>query len=504
MLNLKSRRRGSGTALSAQQTTLSVSWLGNQFRALAVHRGQIEGTWTSPEPVEGVNHFLTLLRRAAAETNFKGTTASLVLAHARLVHQLIEVPPARGAALQKLVSRQAQQQNPFPGEAVWSAQPAESAKATQRLLLNLFPKALLDELLAGSAKAGLFLTTVMPVPALLQSQLTELPNAESEIVVLAAQTGDSTTVLVGRSDGRVLLSRTLAGNWNTNLARMALDLKRTVLFVNQQFGVNVNAVWLFGPNAAEHTAAIQDQVQLPVQPSPTPYTEDYWATEVLRTTVGEAQNLITREQQMAPQRKLAARVLAATVAVILLGSGGVAYYLHRLETAQQQNLRASEREIAALQTKRRGLEDLHADLARRQEMVSVVVEGRNPPLAGWFLAYLSEAVPTDLVVTNLSFQREERAWKLRLGGMLQPSGTNPPPNALAAAVSSLTNRLGSGPFHISFLAPPPPPGTGPAGAGVPSATATNWLSRLGSAPPPPAPKPITVEDSFLIEGLVQP
>jgi hypothetical protein len=519
MLNLKHRKRAAA-ALSPGQSTLSVSWLGNQFRALAVHRGQVEAAWSSPEPVEGTHNFHTLIRRAAAETNYKGTTVSLVLAHNRLVHQLIEVPPAKGAALQKLVSRQAQQQNLFPGEAVWSAQPAESGKTAQRLLLNLFPKALLTELTGACDRAGLFLTAVMPVPALLQGQLAELPGKDDDVTVIAAETGDTTTVLVGRGDGRVLLSRTLAGTWNTNLARMALDLKRTVLFVNQQFAVNVGHVWLFGANAAQHAPAVQEAVQLPTAPSPTPWTENYWATELLRLSVSEPQNLVTREQQMAPQRRLAARVLAVASALILAVAAGVIYYLHRLEIRQQANLTQAEEESNQLQIQRRKLEELHADLARRRTMVGVVVEGRHPPLAAWFLAYLSEATPPDLVITNLQFQREptpgqpagpapSAPWRLRLAGTLQPSttGATPPPQALPLAVTAFTNRLKSGPFKVEFLAPPAD-GPGPH-RGAPAPAATNLFQRLGLAsPPPPTPSPATNPppnaDSFTLEGLVQP
>jgi hypothetical protein len=374
--------------------------------------------------------------------------------------------------------------------------------------LNLFPKALLDELTAAAEKAGFFLTTVMPVPALLQNQLTELPSKDTEIIALAAETGDSTTVLVGRSDGRVLLARTLASTWNGNLSRMALDLKRTLLYVNQQFGVNVSTVWLFGPNAAQHAPAVQEQVQLPVQPSPVEYTNNYWATEVLRSSIGEAQNLITREQQLAPQRRLAAQVLAFTSVLIVLTAVSVAYYLHRLEITQKANLLAAEREIASQQTRRGQLEDQHADLARRKEMVGVVMDGRNPPLAGWMLAYLSEAVPSSLVVTNLSFQREEHAWRLRLGGTLQAGAEGAPPGALATALGSLTNRLASGPFRVAFL--PPPDTTNSTAASA--AASTNWLSRLGvggrtpSTPPPtPSPAVAPVQTySFLVEGMVQP
>ena len=106
----------------------------------------------------------------------------------------------------------------FPGEAVWSIEPAESPpKASPQFLLNLFPKLLLDDLIQGCARLGLYLTAVVPVPAVLRNQLFEIPAPESQAVMIAALSGDSTTVLVGRSDGRVILSRVLSGNWQDSL-----------------------------------------------------------------------------------------------------------------------------------------------------------------------------------------------------------------------------------------------------------------------------------------------
>ena len=54
--------------------------------------------------------------------------------------------------------------------------------------------------------------------------------------------------------GQILLARTLPGNWNQDAQRLAVDLNRTILFVNQQQGAALNqGVWLFGPGAVERS-----------------------------------------------------------------------------------------------------------------------------------------------------------------------------------------------------------------------------------------------------------
>src|SRR5678815_981313 len=100
-------------AIPAQATVLSVSWLNRQVKAVAVHRGVIEGTWECPREVEPGSSFDAILREA--------------------VQQIGDLPPAKGAVLDKLIQRQTQQQKFFPGEAAWACQPSVSTKEIQRV-----------------------------------------------------------------------------------------------------------------------------------------------------------------------------------------------------------------------------------------------------------------------------------------------------------------------------------------------------------------------------------
>ncbi len=507
MITLRSRgapRR----SLSAQHTTLSVSWLRKQFRAVAIHRGQIAGTWESPEPVEGTDHFPELLHKAVEATGYHGSTVTLVLAHQHLVHLLIEVPPVKRNLLARVVNRQAQQQRLFPGEAVWSIEPAETPpKSPPQFLLNLFPKLLLEDLVRGCAKLGLYLTAVIPVPAVLRSQLFEIPMPESQAVMVAACTGDATTVLVGRSDGRVILSRVLSGNWQDSLPRLLVDLKRTMLFVNQQDGVNVESLWLFGPDAAEKTGAIQDQLGIPTRVSPTPWSEDYWAIECVRLEDAHSQNFISPEQRKAPQRRVLATVLAVTTVAVFLISALVSWKLLAMAREEVRAVQRLEQEAARLQTRHQELQLLHADIARRRQIVELVADGRPAPVPAWVMGYLGEALPADLVVTNLSVQRDGAQWRVEISGRPQPGreGTNTGPQL--AAYAEFTNRLVSGPFHLRLQPPDGPAGAETTTAGAGAATnagpmsIASWLARLSA---PRTAAPTNVSASFVVEGWVQP
>src|SRR6478672_5485626 len=123
-------RKPGASAIPTYVTTLSLSWLNSQFKAVAVNRGKIEGTWENPAELDASANFEMLLREAIQKTGFRGQTVSLVLAHPRLVQQLLEVPPVKGVAMRKIVQRQAQQQKMFSGEAAWTFQPSHSTKTS--------------------------------------------------------------------------------------------------------------------------------------------------------------------------------------------------------------------------------------------------------------------------------------------------------------------------------------------------------------------------------------
>ena len=62
MLNFFSRRNLIGGGIPANRTVLSVSWLGNQFSAVAVQRGRVAGTWQRSDASTELGEFGAMVR----------------------------------------------------------------------------------------------------------------------------------------------------------------------------------------------------------------------------------------------------------------------------------------------------------------------------------------------------------------------------------------------------------------------------------------------------------
>jgi len=445
-----------------------------------------------------------LIKQAVEKTGYRGQTVSLLLAHPRLVQQLVEVPLVKGPSLKKILKRQAQQQKMFSGEAAWSWQGWPTGKGPQRVVLHLFPKPLLTQLLQGCQRNSLYLTSVLPPSAVLHQQLRQLPLEKGEVALLAAETGGSTTIVIGGADGPLFLARTIPGSWNEGAEKLALDLNRTILFVNQQLGVTVTrGIWLFGLAAEEQANAVQRHTQLPVQVSPVTYDPFYWTTEAAKLPLTVAPNFISPDLQKAPQRHVFAKVVAVTTACVLLVSLSVSAYANYQARQEEANIKLLSAQLERLQTQQRELQQRNEKLDRGRQLSQVVLEGRQPPVPMWFLGYLSEAVPSDLVVTNLHIKREDRAWKVRLAGTAQTPSKPVAPETFARATASLADQLSTGPFHLKILR-----ADGAETVETPRARASgfsnathDWLANVPSLTA--KPKPVHAGNQFVVEGTMR-
>jgi hypothetical protein len=431
------------------RTILCLSCLNGQFKAAVFDRGSAAGGWERPDPVDNFGSVAAVVKEAAEKTRYVGHQVSMVLAHPRLNDQIVEAPPVKGWTLRRFLQRRAQRLKTFDGEAAWSYQPAMPTKASGALLLHLFPKPLLDQLAAGCEEADLQLVRLLPATAVLASQLTELPLEKDEVAMLAAETGSTTTVVIGRRDGRICLDRVLRSTWNTEPDRLAVDLARTIGFAEQQAGVTVTSVWLFGAGAQGCLPELRSRLKLPVSPSPVEHRPLYWAEQAAKLPVEDDGDLVSLEAREAPQRRRLLTVTGALLLILFLASLATAGFTELLRRTGLQTIEKLNAEIARQCQLRTEWRQRHAELTRKKELVRIVSEEKLPPVPGWLLGCLSEA-PDNLLLTELRVTRTNDLWSVRLAGAAQPTANALPAAGFQKAFADLTNSLATGPFHLKI------------------------------------------------------
>lgn len=508
--------------LPTHQTTLCVSWLDGHVRALAVHKGIVEGFWESPDAVMDAAGFAAMLRQAVVNTDYKGTSVTVTLAHPKLGQQLLSVPPLGGTGLTRFVERhiqsilylglppdlqptlvryvqrQAQHLKAFDGDAAWCFEHAMPASGANGLLLHLFPKQILNDLVQECGKADLQLTAVVPATAVLQTQFERLPIGQNEVAMLVGDVGSSTAVVVGRSDGQVLLGRVLAGNWSESASHLLVDLQRTALFVKEEYGINIASIWLFGPETRLHMSDVQAETGIHTAESPVPWDPFYWTREVVTLAPERTPNLISREQLDAPKERLWLKLVAIVALLLVPLCLATTFYLENLVKDERASLRSIENRISELERQRNELRNYSSQLEAKQQVVRLIAERRVPPVPGWFLSYLSEAVPSQLLLTNVHVVRREDQWRVKLAGVLQPSTNEQPASLVSNVTAQLQQRLAKGPFHVAFLS-----GTNLSTNTLPTVartpTVAAWVAQLSAI----AAGRVSDNNHFVLEGVME-
>jgi hypothetical protein len=427
------------------QTILCLSWLNGQFKAMSVHRGTVSKKWEAPQPAEELTDFPALLNDAVEKTGYSGTNVALVLAHPRLTHQLVETPPAKGWLLERFLTRRVTQLKTFESEAVYSYEPTPATKGANGLILHLFPKPLLDQLVDACNDAGLHLMKVIPTTVALMEGLKELALDSDDVGLLAAETFGTTAVVIGQKNGPMYLARSVNNTWSQNVNRVVVDMHRTILFVEQQFGVTVKGVWLTGSGAEQNLAMVQSLVKVPVNVSSVAADPFFWLKQAGEIPASNTNNLVSIQLQKAPLRRKLLRVTALLIALLLLVSMATAAFVQKEVSARRLQINQQRGQATTLMEKKGSWQQRYDMVAEQKEFLRAATAQRIPPVPLWWLGYIGDALPEELLLTRLQTRQLDEGWSVQLAGTLQPT-TNKPATVLSKAMVKLTNNLVTGPF----------------------------------------------------------
>ncbi len=513
-----------------REKTLSFSWLNGQLKFLHAREDLTVATWECNGRVEDLGtpelDLPSLLREAVKQTGYAGTNVALVLEHPRLSHQLVETPPAGGRDQVLYIERLVGQLKGSEEEVAWSWQPTESIKMNKGLVLYMLPQPLLEQLIQGCREAGLHLLVLVSTTAVLANQLPQLPLEEGEIALLAAEIEGETAVVVGRKQGAIFSERSLRHCWQKDPERVVLEINRSILFVKQQFGADINSLWFFGAGAEQQSELMAPEAQVPVHLSPVAFTPFYWAEQLLNLPPEATANLISKRQREAPRRRVLARITGFLVGGLLVAPSLVlSAWIETKVWSQSSAVETMKPQAAAWQIQKDALQKHIAELDQTKQLTQLIEEQKLAPIPGWVLAYIANITPDELLLTELQVKRMDdiseaagndlgkktksraKATKVNLTGVpeappgglwsvrLVGDGKAAAPTGETAATDILkvfedwTHKLTTGPLHLKITHM-----TLPAAQAGKSA---EWL-MTGGATPGAARRP-----PFIIEGVMR-
>ena len=402
----------------------------------------------------------------------------------RSAQQFLRLPPAKPADLEALAAREARKEiapletdadratvGIMPGgEVVVGTQRRREvsmvAVSTTEVLRRIQP--IVD---AGFVVEGV-LTPALALTAVARARRETLPGSAGAFVAL----GRRATCLAIVRDGILLFARELPWGHEADPAadavgaRLASELRRSVLFFKQTFRASVDYVALCGdmPNLRALTAPLGDALSVPVQigdsltgidalAMPEPADQFRASLAALRLTIAAGAepappiNLLPASIRVGRESRGHAIRLSATVAASL-GVVAAAYlFVGRTSSRYEAERARIEQEFGVLAPEARRREELREAyaVAESQRSALAAFDSQGPRLTR-LLEALSTATPDEIVLSSIKAEADALAWKTTVSGIAVTSDAS----SGQAAVNSMLRSLAQSPYAGAPVEPP--------------------------------------------------
>ncbi len=428
-----------------KKTMLGVSLIHGQFRALAVVKGQTVGSWVCPNRIESFTQLSEALAEAVRVTQFKGNRVSFLVENLDCVHQYHLVPPMKAADMEIYLNRMADQEKAREGPAVWRYRKAVAGRGRVGFLLDVWPQNHVDQLIQACQELQLRPIQMFPLSAAFMDQILTVGAEPDDVVLLITKAWDKVVFVVATGDGKPLFDRFLMSSEEGGIdpERIGREVTRSLLFATQQLGQRVSQVWLMGEDETLTPESLQPHVTVPVLSSPIVPDPAYWIWVSLTLAANHPCNFIPVEVRKASQRTLMRKVSAGVMvglACLSLSTTGVIEGL----IEQGQKVTASiEPKTQALIQARDAWQARFAELADTRSRVDALNAQFQKPIPAWFVSYLGNVVPQDLILTKVTVGKTEAQWLVELTGKGGEDFTRS-----AEQLTRLERELTEGPFHM--------------------------------------------------------
>lgn len=429
------------------ETVLGVSLIHGQFLATAIVKGQLSGSWSAPDLVEGTESLRMALAEAIRATNFSGHHVSLLLEDDRLVHQYHLVPPMKKKDLDAYLGRMAEKEKSGEGQATWKYRKAKGGRGQQGVLLDVWPQSLVDDVIQACHGVSLTPVQLFPLSVVFVDQVRTLGAEPSDILLLVTQNAGKIVLVIATGDGTPLFDRFLSGDSAEalNPHRIGQEITRSLLFVRQHLDAQVEQVWVMGDSAALSPELLQPFVEATIEWSPITPDPSYWIFVGVNLPLNHDTNFIPKELRQARKRRALAKISVALLAGLACLSVSTTSLIEALVVQGQTMAGTVHDQVRGKYQEKVTLERQIDEWNSQRAWAQAIVTNREPPVAGWFLGYLADVLPKELVLTRVSVVKEGAGWDIELGGTAPPGFSS-----RTEALKLLERRLVEGPYRVKM------------------------------------------------------
>ena len=424
---------------------LGVGWLHGSLIFAVFRRQKLQGSWSAPKPVKTMEEFGGVLDEALLELKFGGTEVFLLLENDQFVHQIEGTPPFSDSVARAFLHGRVERHEKEHAPVLWVGQPAAGLKKERSFILHMLPKSFYDGFARVLLERRLDLTRIMPLVVPVQRELDRFPIAKGRPVLVAVEAGGATVVMVAKVGDELLFARTILATWSADPGRIGVEINRSLLYANQQFGMTVDRVWLLGQDnhaTAEVNAKCGTGRQITVLPT----TPVEWLQSAAKLSPRHPVNLVAGHLQRKSRQRSVRRGL---LLICWLGLASLAFdswTKAQLWNADQRRFAQISATAPNLNAERERLLARNQTVQRNRDFIRQVEEQRLPPVPGKFAAYLAGILPGEIRLTELIVKWEDSAtggWSFRLEGSVEADE-----ETAREIVAGLQRQLAKSPLRV--------------------------------------------------------
>lgn len=399
---------------------LGLAWLHGTLQA-AVFRRQVKvSSWESPTSARTLEEFESGLDLALATLDFAGSEAFLILEHDQFVHQAEHAPAFSESAARAYLRGRVQRYEKDREPVMWVGQRTVSVRQESAFLLHLLPTAFYRRLSNFLLARHLDLTRILPLAVPLQLLREATPADGEKMVLMAAEAGDATTLVAARSNGELLFSRTMLGRWDSDPARIAVEVNRSLLYAKQQFGTAIDRIELLGAASEQMQVEVRARCGAEKELLVRPANVSDWLQAIARLSPRHPTNLVVGYLGRKRRRQFTRRALVVgcwlALALMALNSW-TATQDWKKKNRQLSGLQAKESKLTA---ERDELRRRNSDIVHYRELIRQAADERLPAVAPRFLAFLGGIRSADTQFTEFQTKWDPATgkWTFRLEGLM--------------------------------------------------------------------------------------
>ena len=398
---------------------LGIGWLHGSFHLAVFRRLKTVGSWSAPELVKTLPEFEAAIDTGLEELKFAGTEAFLLLENEQFVHQIEATPPFSDSLAKNFLSGRVQRYEKENAPVLWVSQPAGTAKKERSFILHMLPKSFYEAINRLLLERRLDLTRIIPLVVPVQRELDRFPIAKGRPVLVAVEAGGATVVMVSKVGEELLFARNILATWSADPGRIGVEINRSLLYANQQFGNTVDRVWLLGQDN-HATAQVNAKCGTGRQITVLPTSPVEWLQSAAKLAPRQPINLVAGHlRRKGRQSSVRRGVLIATWVGLALLSVDAWFAGKAWRQEQQQYVQLQVRE-SKMGEERAHLMERNRAVERERAFVQQVNNDRLPAVPGKFAAYVSSVLPDQMRLTELTVKWEEGSgWTFRLEGVVE-------------------------------------------------------------------------------------